>query len=357
LRKTHPSDRISPAQQRPRLGGHERALPRLQDDRAVLLLSRAVLREQADLRRSYGFLHGALQGEGEGAGTTTTVGLMRRIRTLSALMGVLALLVAAPGSARAADLKTGSTGPRVAAVQTWLHLPVDRVYGPATRQAVKRFQRRHGLQPDGIVGPATWTALKRARDGGSRGARVRLLQRELGIGADGVFGPGTQRAVKRFQRRHGLQPDGIVGPATWRALGHPGMRTMLRRTRPAPPPGGVQLVVRRVIAAGSRIAHAPYKYGGGHRSWRDTGYDCSGSVSFALHGAGLLDAPLTSGDFMRWGSPGKGRHITIYASPGHVYMIIEGRRFDTTGRDESGSRWQVRHRSPSGYAVRHPPSL
>ena len=112
-----------------------------------------------------------------------------------------------------------------------------------------------------------------------------------------------------------------------------------------------------MIAAANRIAHMPYKYGGGHGHWNDSGYDCSGSVSFALHGAGLLDAALSSGDFMRWGSPGPGRHITIYANPGHVYMVVNGRRFDTTGRTESGTRWQASQRESAGYVVRHPPGL
>jgi len=115
--------------------------------------------------------------------------------------------------------------------------------------------------------------------------------------------------------------------------------------------------VRRIIAAGSRIAAKPYKYGGGHGSWDDSGYDCSGSVSYALHGAGLVKRAFTSGEFMSWGAPGAGRWVTIYASPGHVYMIVAGRRFDTTGRDESGSRWQTRSRSSAGYAVRHPRGL
>jgi hypothetical protein len=115
--------------------------------------------------------------------------------------------------------------------------------------------------------------------------------------------------------------------------------------------------VRRVIAAGDRIAGYPYKYGGGHGQWRDSGYDCSGSVSYALHGAGLLDSALTSGDFMSWGQPGPGRWITIYASPGHVYMVVNGRRFDTSGQDVSGSRWQADDRSSSGYTVRHPTGL
>ncbi len=302
-----------------------------------------------------------LQGKGEPAGTTTH--LIRAdspARALLALAATVAALALLPGVASAADLETGSRGPRVAAVQRWLGLTVDRIYGSATRRAVKRFQRRHGLDADGIVGPATWAALKAAYAGRrtlsrrGKASRVALLQRELGIAADGVFGPDTQRAVKRFQRAHGLTPDGIVGPATWAALGHPGTTTILKRARRA---GGLPVTVRRVIAAASRIAHAPYKYGGGHGAWNDSGYDCSGSVSFALHGAGLLGAPLTSGDFMSWGAAGRGRWITIYANPGHVYMVVHGRRFDTTGRDENGSRWQWRRRSTAGYAVRHPRGL
>jgi cell wall-associated NlpC family hydrolase len=188
---------------------------------------------------------------------------------------------------------------------------------------------------------------------------VRTLQRLLHIAADGVFGPQTARAVKRFQRAHGLVADGVVGPATWAALGRPGVTVVLKRgARSHRRAGsGLPLVVRRIIAAGNRIAHKPYKYGGGHGRWEDSGYDCSGSVSYALHGAGLLSSALTSGGFMTWGSRGPGRWVTIYASPGHVYMVVAGRRFDTTGRSETGTRWQPDQRSSAGYVVRHPPGL
>jgi hypothetical protein len=278
----------------------------------------------------------------------------------AAIACCLALLV--PAATAAADpLKRGSTGPRVAKVQRWLGLEPDRIFGPATRRAVKRFQRSHGLTVDGVVGPATWRALRRAsarrasRGGNHRGA-VAGLQRRLGIAADGVFGPATEAAVKRFQRRHGLTADGIVGPATWAALGRPG-RTLVLRRRGGGGSRNAPSVVRRVVAAADRIAHKPYKYGGGHARWEDSGYDCSGSVSYALHGGGLLSSALTSGGFMRYGAPGRGRHITIYASPSHVYMVIDGRRFDTTGRSENGTRWQADDRSSAGYVVRHPPGL
>jgi cell wall-associated NlpC family hydrolase len=290
-----------------------------------------------------------------------------------ALVSLLAALGGAgAASAEAKPLKKGSKGPRVAQVQRWLGLqPADGVFGPATKRAVKRFQRGGGLTADGIVGPVTWAALRRSasRRSASRRTssraptkrgRVRLLQRRLGIPVDGFFGPATQAAVRRFQRRRGLTVDGVVGPATWAALGHPSVTTVLKRRGgggAGPRRGGLPVRVRRIVAAANRIAGKPYKYGGGHGRWNDTGYDCSGSVSYALHGAGLLGSALTSGGFMSWGAPGRGRWVTIYASPGHVYMVVNGRRFDTSGRDESGTRWQAPDRSGAGYVVRHPPGL
>jgi cell wall-associated NlpC family hydrolase len=112
-------------------------------------------------------------------------------------------------------------------------------------------------------------------------------------------------------------------------------------------------IVKRVILAGNEIAEFPYKWGGGHGAWRDSGYDCSGSVSFALAGAGLLDGPLTSGGFMNYGAPGPGRWITIYTNPGHIFMVVAGLRFDTSGQGRAGTRWQEAPRSTAGFTVRH----
>ena len=117
------------------------------------------------------------------------------------------------------------------------------------------------------------------------------------------------------------------------------------------------LSVRRVIAAGDRIATTPYRYGGGHGSFHDSGYDCSGSVSYALHGAGLLQSSMPSGGFETWGDAGPGQWVTLYANAGHIYMVVAGLRFDTSGRSSAGSRWQTATRSGAGYVVRHPSGL
>jgi hypothetical protein len=116
-------------------------------------------------------------------------------------------------------------------------------------------------------------------------------------------------------------------------------------------------VVKRVIMAANEIAKFPYKWGGGHGAWRDNGYDCSGSVSFALAGAGLLRTPLASGAFLNYGAPGPGEWITIYTNYGHIFMVVGGLRFDTSGQGRAGTRWQDEPRSTAGFAMRHIPGL
>ena len=115
--------------------------------------------------------------------------------------------------------------------------------------------------------------------------------------------------------------------------------------------------MKDIIAAGNAIAHKPYRYGGGHGRWDDSGYDCSGSVSYALHGAALLNTQLTSAQFESWGAAGAGQWVTIYANGGHVYMYVAGLRFDTSGLSADGTRWHTDTRSSSGYVVRHPDGL
>ncbi|HWH45088.1 MAG TPA: peptidoglycan-binding protein [Thermoleophilaceae bacterium] len=284
-----------------------------------------------------------------------------------------------PRRTRAAIPRKRPGGVRM--LQAALGVPVDGAMGVQTTRALRRWQRAHGLEVDGVAGPATRAALglgpgpalkapprarpaKRARRRATvgaasrRGGGVRALQRALGVPADGVFGPGTARTLRRWQRARGLTADGIAGPTTRSALGlGPGPVLKPRRAKRRGRSGGMPDAVRRVIAAGNRIATKPYRYGGGHGSFEDSGYDCSGSVSYALHGGGLLSSPLSSSGLMSWGAPGPGRWITVYANPGHTYMVVAGRRFDTTARNENGTRWTAAQRSAATYSVRHPPGL
>ena len=115
--------------------------------------------------------------------------------------------------------------------------------------------------------------------------------------------------------------------------------------------------VKQIIEAGNIIARSPYKWGGGHGKWLDNGYDCSGSVSFALAAAGLLEGPMASGPLMSWGEPGKGKWVTVYAHSGHVFMEVAGVLFDTSNARVAGSRWGNQMRSTAGFVARHPAGL
>lgn len=211
---------------------------------------------------------------------------------------------------------------------------------------------------------------------GSRGHHVRVLQRWLTLvgqptAVDGIFGRGTRRSVRLYERAEQLRVDGRVSRMEFR-----GLRRRARAARsdasPAPESGRAQLspdgrtaiapqdapqAVQDAINAANEITDTPYRYGGGHRSFRSSGYDCSGSVSYALHGGGLLDRPLDSTGFMRWARHGRGTWITVYANHGHAYTVIAGLRFDTSGRGENGPRWRPAHRSRRGFVARHPEGL
>jgi peptidoglycan hydrolase-like protein with peptidoglycan-binding domain len=228
---------------------------------------------------------------------------------------------------------------------------------------------------------------------GMSGHDIKVLQdflRRLGykVTVDGEFGAGTVKAVKAFESASGLTADGIVdaqdidalrGQITPRAGDEqnlvdttpagaqttdtvpvalaPGDTATVGSDGLATAPTSAPDAVKQIIAAGNAIAKTPYVYGGGHASWNATGYDCSGSVSYALHAAGLLDKPLVSGDFPSWGEPGPGQWVTIYGNSGHVYMVVAGLRFDTSGAKQDGSRWHKSTRTTSGYGVSHPTGL
>jgi len=125
----------------------------------------------------------------------------------------------------------------------------------------------------------------------------------------------------------------------------------------AVPPANAPAAVKKVIAAANKIRTKPYIYGGGHGRWWDAGYDCSGAVSFALHGGNLIDTPMPSGSLSGWGSAGKGRWITVYANGGHAYAVIAGLRWDTAGNTSgTGPRWHksLRAAASGPFVARHP---
>ncbi len=327
-------------------------------------------------------------------------------------VGVLAL-GAAPEALAAGDTTAAAALPApasaVAALQRALGVSADGVFGPITLHAVEAFQSEHGLVVDGIVGPQTRAALglgpgpelvvasspsttaspggianvsiSRSVDGGFAGAVV-ALQEALGVTADGDFGPQTEAAVRAYQAAHGLAVDGIVGPQTRAALGLGAGPELIEQGNVAAVEGAVgpaasshttfvsalvpgaasstsapAVAVSEMVAAGNRIATLPYIYGGGHGSFTSAGYDCSGSVSYVLHAAGLLSAPEDSTALESYGAAGPGRHVTIYANAGHAFMTIDGRRFDTVALAETGTRWSSAMADTSGFVVRHPEGL
>ena len=221
---------------------------------------------------------------------------------------------------------------------------------------------------------------------GMAGHDVRVLQdflTRVGLDTtiDGHFGPATARRVKSWERRSERRVNGRVSRPDARKLRsqvNAGVTVYSQPQPEAPPaqpatgekavlnadgtaiaPESAPDVVKAVIAAGNRIIDKPYKYGGGHGKWEDSGYDCSGSMSYALHGGGLLDEALTSSGFSSWGKAGKGAWITTYGSGGHSYMVVAGLRFDTgyNDGDSDGPDWSTKMRPGSGYTARHPAGL
>jgi peptidoglycan hydrolase-like protein with peptidoglycan-binding domain len=310
-------------------------------------------------------------------------------------------------------LHRGDRGSRVTALQTLLSAAgfktgTDGEYGPSTVSTVRSFQRAANIKATGVASAATLAALRHATDGsaaknsaggfdvrsttgtkhlgdriplrrGMSGHDVRILQdflRRAGFNTsvDGEFGSGTLKAVKTFESDQQETSDGVVDAndidllrsliggasaltAVTPAAFGPGDKATVGSDGMAIAPASAPDQVKQIIAAGNAIAKMPYHYGGGHGKWSDSGYDCSGSVSYALHGGGLLDQAMPSGDFESWGDPGPGQWVTLYSNAGHMYMVVAGLRFDTSGRASAGTRWQADMRSSSGYTVTHPSGL
>ncbi|MBE2317519.1 hypothetical protein DVA67_016165 [Solirubrobacter sp. CPCC 204708] len=175
---------------------------------------------------------------------------------------------------------------------------------------------------------------------------ARQLQRRNGTAAQLASVQGRIAAIERRQRAAARRAQ-AARTATQQAPRASGGGSN-------PTPGGD--VVGRIVAAANEIATTPYVYGGGHGG-NSSGYDCSGSISYALAAAGLLDGALDSTGFMSWGEPGPGKRVTIYANAGHAYMVVDGRRYDTSALSGGGTRWTSEMRSSAGFVARHPPGL
>ena len=218
---------------------------------------------------------------------------------------------------------------------------------------------------------------------GMHGHDVRVLQQYLTFAGfqtnvDGTFGASTKRSVIEFQRAQNMNADGVVTFTVQQTLRQavkavaatpppPGGRTQINPDGTATAPSNAPAAVQQVVAAANQIISTSYCVGGGHGSWNSSCYDCSGAVSFALHGGGLLSSPEDSTGLESWGNAGPGQWITVYADSGHTFLVVAGRAFDTANfggpniPSGDGPRWRS---NPTGnlqdggnYVERHPPGL
>jgi len=264
------------------------------------------------------------------------VGYRLWLRACAASIVVAAIAAASPAAAGAAFgdhvLRTGDRGREVRVLQRWLTLTgfrtkVDGHFGAGTRNAVRRYERANGQRVDGWVSREQAHGLRR-RAYAARGA----AQGTAPAAAAAVPPPGTLFTPT---------PNAILAPD--------GLTAMVPVA--APPQ------VREAIVAANRIVGRPYRWGGGHAKLEDDAYDCSGAVSYALIGGGLLRGPLDSTGLKRFGETGAGPWLTIFANTGHTYVVIAGLRLDTSGTGGKGPRWHADARSDKGYVARHPPGL
>ena len=254
---------------------------------------------------------------------------MSRCRALCAglLIAVFALPVAQADARRITfgerDLRQGMRGTDVRVLQDFLtkagvKTTVDGQYGPNTTSRVKTWERKSSLPVNGRMTREDAATL-----------RGQVAQDQAGL-----------------QNTGGVQP--VAAPTAKATLGSDGL---------AVAPAGAPPEVAAVIAAANEIVGKPYKYGGGHGDWEDSGYDCSGSESYALHGADLVSRPMDSTEFMSYGEAGPGTWITSYANSGHSYLVVAGLRFDTGWNGGNGPRWSTEMRPGDGYTARHPEGL
>jgi cell wall-associated NlpC family hydrolase len=188
--------------------------------------------------------------------------------------------------------------------------------------------------------------------GAAASARSASAPTSVSVGPPSSSGSGSlARPTSDAVIRQELAASGLSANATQATLTPSGLAIAPIDAPPA---------VQAVIAAGNEIARLPYVWGGGHARYIDTGYDCSGSLSFVLGAAGLLNTTMTSGELMHWAQPGNGKWITVFAAQGHTFMYVAGLRFDTVALAQTGSRWSNRSANEpdlSRFVARHPAGL
>jgi cell wall-associated NlpC family hydrolase len=239
------------------------------------------------------------------------------------------------------------------------------------RSGGQQFGSPHATYRDSLVAPRKAPAPKPGDDQAKIDAQARALglgsghpravEPQAGVVAEDSGGGPTPEELAARGAKHGpsgpspteLQQELRQLKAQVGISGHPRVTGAGLAAVPSNVPGPV----RAIVDAANKIALLPYRYGGGHNSnFRDNAYDCSASVSYALAAAGLLNEPLDSSGFMKWGSPGRGKYVTIFANDGHMFMYVDGLRFDTSALG-GGTRWTDQPRELGGFVVRHPPGL
>lgn len=192
-----------------------------------------------------------------------------------------------------------------------------------------------------------------------------------GIAAAQSTAPGPNTGGAEFSPEAETPAPAPAKPGAYTGPLVPGTKAKLLRDGTAAAPASAPPQVQQAVWAANTLQDKPYVYGGGHASFKAAGYDCSGTVSFALNGGGLLKSPLDSGSFMRWGESGKGAWITVYTHSGHAYVVIAGLRLDTSSAGvssrgsrrfarsatERGPRWRPTGRPSAGFTLRHPAGL